>query len=144
MHLEQLLAPYLSPNNSNHYPTLDRHISTYFKEHKSLGSHERRTIYDKAYDLIRYHHYLNHLCKGSKDMEMRLRLMHSSDFYTEMDNSKLAKYSTIITQMDPMLLSQRVRLIINVGCISALNNRRAVRERHLSCARPSTPGRPSP
>lgn len=90
-HLSVLLQPYFSPTAGQKYPTLDRHISAYFKEHKSLGSNERRTIYDKAYDLIRYHHYLNHLCKGNKDLEFRLNLLHSSSFYAEMDNPKLAK-----------------------------------------------------
>lgn len=80
-HIKELTNPYFD-SKASRFPTLDRHVSSYFKAHKSLGPNERKQIYDKTYDLIRYHHYLNHLCKGSQDLELRLKLLHSSDFYT--------------------------------------------------------------
>ena len=30
-HLAQILKPYLTPEPNTRYPTLDRHLSTYFK-----------------------------------------------------------------------------------------------------------------
>ncbi len=62
---------------------LDAALAGYFKTHASLGSHDRRTIGDAVYGMIRWKSLLDHLCPNAEPIE-RYRV------YKNLDNSLLS------------------------------------------------------
>jgi len=62
---------------------LDGALARYFKAHTSLGSHDRRTIGDAVYGMVRWKTLLDHLCPHASPLE-RYR------FYKNLNNSALS------------------------------------------------------
>src|SRR6187431_2410310 len=62
---------------------LDAALSGYFKAHASLGSHDRRTIGDAVYGMVRWKSLLDHLCPNAEPLQ-RYRV------YKNLDNSLLS------------------------------------------------------
>ncbi len=48
---------------------LDLTLSTYFKEHKSLGAHDRRVIGETLYQMVRWKSLVDHLCPSTNPLD---------------------------------------------------------------------------
>jgi hypothetical protein len=83
------------------------HLRSYFNSRKYLGSGERSSISDKVYNLVRYEYLLSHLIRSKpfdlqkeyhfneqmeKEMEYKIDMLFSSEFYNAIDNHSLPKY----------------------------------------------------
>ncbi|MCH9627605.1 MAG: Ribosomal RNA small subunit methyltransferase B [Chlamydiales bacterium] len=68
-HLFQLLRRF----ENQHLP-LDLFLSQYFRAHKQLGSHDRRTIAQAVYGMCRWQSLLDHLVEGQPSWEKRYAL----------------------------------------------------------------------
>ncbi len=68
-HLFQLLRRF----ENQHLP-LDLFLSQYFRAHKQLGSHDRRTISQAVYGMCRWQSLLDHLVEGQPSWEKRYAL----------------------------------------------------------------------
>lgn len=76
------IASFLSQYTTGTYP-LDLALSSYFKSHTSLGSHDRKTIGDAVYGMIRWKTLLDHLSPLATPLE-RYRI------YKNLDNELLS------------------------------------------------------
>ena len=87
-HIIELLSsfePSLSmPASSS--PPLDLHLKSYFKTHKSLGSHDRATIADTVFKIIRYKTYLDLISRKPVTWGSRIEGLFSQDFDNKLKN----------------------------------------------------------
>lgn len=71
---------------------LDMHLRNYFKAHKSLGSHDRKTISETVYKLIRHKVYLDTISPKPLSWDGRLETLLTPRFTTMKDNTSLLPY----------------------------------------------------
>ena len=87
-HIAQILTSFeskTSPSLPQSIP-LDLHLKYYFSSHKSLGSHDRGTISETVYKLIRYKEYLDIISKKPLSWPGRLLSLQSDDFENNLKN----------------------------------------------------------
>lgn len=68
----------------------DLHLKNYFKENKKLGSHDRYTIAELSYKMIRYKEFLDVISPKPLTWSERLETMISEDFNNQLKNENLS------------------------------------------------------
>ena len=48
---------------------LDLALSDYFRSHKSIGAHDRRTIGETLYSMVRWKSLIDHICPSSNILD---------------------------------------------------------------------------
>jgi len=72
---------------------MDAFLRNYFKNHKSIGSKDRKCICEDLYKLIRWKGLIDFLCKKNKiTFEDRLKILESFDFKKHLDNEKIPQH----------------------------------------------------
>lgn len=87
-HITQILSTFeakITPCLPQSLP-LDIHLKYYMSSHKSLGSHDRATISDTVYKLVRYKDYLDVISQKPLSWTSRLLCLLSPEFETKLKN----------------------------------------------------------
>ena len=72
---------------------LDVFLRNYFKNHKSIGSKDRKSISEDLYKLVRWNGLIDFLCKKNQvTPEDRLEILEDFDFKKYLDNKKIPEH----------------------------------------------------
>jgi len=91
-HLFHLLNEFDTPNQRL---PLDAFLRTYFKEHTSIGSHDRKYLSETIYTLIRWKGLFDYFCQKPFSWEKRVALIESLSPEAHLDNPSIPLHQRI-------------------------------------------------
>ena len=74
---------------------LDIFLRIYFKEHKAIGSHDRKYIAETIYALIRWKGFIDFFCKGDISWENRVSLLETLSPENHLDDASIPLHSRV-------------------------------------------------
>ena len=74
---------------------LDVFLRIYFKEHKAIGSHDRKYIAETIYALIRWKGFIDFFCKGDISWENRVSLLETLSPENHLDDASIPLHSRV-------------------------------------------------